>query len=95
MTTMKRLIWALPAIAALTACATGSSGVAPLGDGRYVVRGSDLTGWNGSGDVKVLLLRDAEAHCAKLGKELTGVRTTGLEANLIRSASAEVTFRCK
>ena len=92
---MKRLIWTIPLIATLAACATDSAGVAPLGDGRYLIRGSDLTGWNGSGEVKVLLLKDAGEFCSKQGKELTGVRTSGLEANLIRAASAEVTFRCK
>ena len=39
-------------VAALTGCATSSSGVAPLGDGRYMLHGSDLTGWGAPNEVK-------------------------------------------
>ena len=83
------------AMASLGGCATNSSGVAPLGDGQYLLSGTDLTGWRASGEVKAALLKEAAAHCAKQGKELTGVQLGGAEAGFIRAASGEVRFRCK
>lgn len=91
---MRKLI-VIAAMATLGGCATNSSGVAPLGDGQYMLHGTDLTGWRASGDVKASLLKEADAHCAKQGKELTGVQLGGSEAGWINAASAEVRFRCK
>ena len=82
-------------VAALTGCATSSSGVAPLGDGRYMLHGSDLTGWGAPNEVKAALLKEAGEYCAKHGKELTQVGHTGNEAGFFTTASADVTFRCK
>ena len=82
-------------VAALTGCATSSSGVAPLGDGRYMLHGSDLTGWGAPNEVKAALLKAAGEFCAKQGKELTQVGHTGNEAGFFTTASADVTFRCK
>ena len=82
-------------VAALTGCATSSSGVAPLGDGRYMLHGSDLTGWGAPNEVKATLLKEAGEYCAKQGKELTQVGHTGNEAGFFTTASADVTFRCK
>ena len=82
-------------VAALTGCATSSSGVAPLGDGRYMLHGSDLTGWGAPNEVKAALLKEAGEYCAKQGKELTQVGLSGDEAGFFTTASADVTFRCK
>ena len=82
-------------VAALTGCATSSSGVAPLGDGRYMLHGSDLTGWGAPNEVKAALLKEAGEYCAKQGKELTQVGHIGNEAVFFTPASADVTFRCK
>ena len=91
---MKKLIIAAFA-AALTGCATSSTGVAPLGDGRYMVHGSDLTGWGAPNEVKAALLKEAGEYCAKQGKEITQVGHMGNEAGFFTTASADVTFRCK
>ena len=91
---MEKLILAA-FVAALTGCATSSSGVAPLGDGRYMLHGSDLTGWGAPNEVKAALLKEAGEYCAKQGKELTQVGHTGNEAGFFTTASADVTFRCK
>lgn len=91
---MNKLILAI-AIVALGGCATSSTGVAPLGDGRYMLHGSDLTGWGTPNEVKAALLKEAGEFCAKQGKELTQVSHVGNEAGFITSASADVTFRCK
>ena len=82
-------------VAALTGCATSSSGVAPVGDGRYMLHGSDLTGWGAPNDFKAALLKVVCEYCAKQGKELTQVGHTGNEAGFFTTASADVTFRCK
>lgn len=91
---MNKLILAA-AIVALTGCATSSTGVAPLGDGRYMLHGSDLTGWGTPNEVKAALLKEAGEFCTKQGKQLTQVSHVGNEAGFIASASADVTFRCK
>ena len=91
---MKKLI-ATAFVVALAGCATSSTGVAPLGDGRYMLHGSDLTGWGSPNEVKAALLKEAGEYCAKQGKELTQVSHMGNEAGFITSASADVTFRCK
>ena len=82
-------------VAALTGCATSSSGVAPLGDGRYMLHGSDLTGWGAPNEVKAALLKEAGEYCAKQGKELTQVGHTGNEAGFFTTVFADVSFRCK
>ena len=82
-------------VAALTGCATSSSGVAPLGDGRYMLHGSDLTGWGAPNEVKAALLKEAGEYCAKQGKELIQVGHIGNEAGFFTPASADVPFRCK
>ena len=66
-----------------------------LGDGRYMLHGSDLTGWGAPNEVKAALLKEAGEYCAKQGKELTQVGHTGNEAGFFTTASADVTFRCK
>lgn len=81
--------------AALTGCATSSTGVAPMGDGWYMLHGSDLTGWGSPNEVKAALLREAGQYCSKQGKELTQVQHSGTEAGWISSATADVRFRCK
>ncbi len=91
---MKKLIVAA-FVAALAGCATSSTGVAPLGDGRYMLHGSDLTGWGTPNEVKAELLKEAGKHCAQQGKELTQVSHIGNEAGFFTTASADVTFRCK
>lgn len=91
---MKKLTAAM-ALVFLGGCATSSTGVAPLGDGQYMLHGTDLTGWGASADVRAALLKEAGQHCAKQGKELTGVQLAGAEAGWVSFASAEVRFRCK
>ena len=91
---MKKLMIAAM-VAALAGCATSSTGVAPLGDGQYMLHGSDLTGWGTPNEVKAALLKEAGSYCAQQGKELTQVQHSGAEAGWISSASADVRFRCK
>ncbi|MDD3016810.1 MAG: hypothetical protein PHE74_00200 [Comamonas sp.] len=92
---MKKAIWIVACLVTLAGCATSSTGVAPLGDGRYMLHGSDLTGWGTANEVKAALLKEAGEFCAKQGKELSQVYHSGKEMGFITSANADITFRCK
>lgn len=92
---MKKTILIAAFAATLAGCATSSTGVAPLGDGRYMLHGSDLTGFGSANEVKAALLKEAGQFCTKQGKELTQVQHSGKEAGFINWANADITFRCK
>lgn len=91
---MKKLFILLAAWG-LAACATNSSGIAPLGDGQYMLHGTDLTGWRDGESVKAELLREAANFCSQKGQELTAVRYTSSDAGWIDFAKAGIRFRCK
>lgn len=91
---MKKLIWFGCAIF-IAGCAISSTGVAPLGDGRYMLHGSDLTGFGTANEVKAALLKEAGQFCIKQGKELTRVHHSGEEAGFLNWANADITFSCK
>lgn len=91
---MKKLLW-LGCAVFIAGCATSSTGVAPLGDDRYMLHGSDLAGWQSANDVKASLLKEAGTFCAQQGKKLTRVGHSGEEAGFFNASNADITFSCK
>jgi len=92
---MKKIALVALCTAALSGCATSSTGAAPLGDGRYMLHGSDLTGFGSGNEVKAALLKEANKFCATQGKELSKVRHSSEEPGFFTFASADITFSCK
>lgn len=79
---------------ALAGCAAQNTGVVPIGTGGYMISKSDPMARFG-GEVKVAVMREAEAFCARQGKSFTPIASTSEEPIVYhRAASAEVQFRC-
>jgi len=78
----------------MTACSSG--GPVPMGQGVYMLTkksaGCGFTGGEGS---KAELLREANAFCAKEGKQIETLDATSRDGvPMVRCASAEVHFKC-
>ena len=73
----------------ISACKTPSSNLSELGPGTYRVSTSAPTARGGSVEAKRIALSEADAFCAKSGKEafVTNFKTS--------KNHAEVTFRCE
>jgi len=70
-----------------------STGVVPAGDDTYMVSqsGGMVTGT----EIKADLFREANEYCQKKGKALKVVRETSRDDIFVRSASAEIRFKCQ
>ena len=79
----------------LTACAS-NPGVAPLGQGRYLVSRQAATGFTGLGQLKSDALREADNFCVKQNGSLAIINTTESQPPYILGnyPRAEVEFRC-
>lgn len=81
---------------ALTGCMFNSTGIVPVGKGVYMVaKTSSGGGFVSAEGTKVELYREANSFCTNKGKLLETVKITGKDGRLfVRSASAELQFRC-
>lgn len=84
----------------LAACGTMSSEVFEMSPGVYTISGENLWTYD-SGDVRMDLMKQAAAYCAKQGKKLSVIDTTGSDAHYVqgyvmggKSATAQVNFTC-
>ena len=86
-----RLIPLLPVLL-LVGCAS-STGIVPLGQGTYMIAGSQ-PGFVGTGEVKARLIKQAAAWCAQRNLVMTGVDSTGSDGVYgHNAANADVTFK--
>lgn len=78
----------------LLGCA--STGVIPVGDGVFMIAKKSATTTGTGGQVKADLYKEANAYCKQQGKELETIDVTGVDGRpFVRTASAELRFRCK
>lgn len=89
-----RKIISVAVLLSLFGCAT-NSGIVDLGGGNYVYAKEDAMAYNGNA-VKVEILKEASAFCAKQGKQIF-VQSSDAKPYLPYSsyAGAEVQFSCK
>lgn len=93
----KLLAEAVAATAFLTVAGCASnSGVAPLGNGEYVVSRQAATGFSGIGDLEAKTLREADAYCSSKGMTMTAMNTNESKPPYIfgNFPRVEVRFRC-
>ena len=93
---MRYWAWAVVCGAALAGCAA-NSGVVEIGPNAYLVSRQAATGFSGAGTLNADAIREAGAHCAKLGKQINvthieQARPTRYPGDFPR---AEVQFRCQ
>lgn len=90
---MKRVIL-LIATLCLGACVSG--GPVSTGHGAYMLTKKSMgCGFTGGDGAKADLLREANAFCAKQGKEIETIDAAAKNGvPFVRCASAEVDFRC-
>ena len=88
---MKRLLFAV----LLTGCAS-NTGIVPMAGGEYMIANQASTGFSGVGFIKADALKDAEEHCAGMGKKLEVVRMWENEGPYVlgKFPRIELTFRC-
>lgn len=90
----KHLVCIALALVALSGCG-GSSGIVRITDDTYLVAKQDPLVWSGSG-IKIELYKEANAHCAAMGKKFALVSERSADAvSGLSSASAELQFKCK
>jgi hypothetical protein len=78
---------------AIAACA--SSGIIPIGDGVYSVTKHSATTLASGDSQKADVYREANAYCAKQGREIQTVEIKARNGVVAaRAASAELHFRC-
>lgn len=65
------------------------------GDSYYVTRQA-ATGFSGAGDLKALVLREANEHCVKMGRSMQVVSLTEAQPPYVfgNYPRAELQFRC-
>lgn len=82
------------ALLVLSGCAT-NSGIVDLGGGNYVYQKEDAMAYNGNA-IKVEILKEAAAFCAKHGKQMSVQSSDARPYTPYSSyAGAEVQFSCK
>lgn len=91
---MKRIIGVIAVAAALAGCASG--GPVAMGNGEYfITKKSAACGFSSGQESEADLLREANAFCAKQGKEIETIKADASHGvPFARCASAEVHFRC-
>jgi hypothetical protein len=70
----QRVLWALGASLALTACAM-SSGILPMGPDTYTISVHAAPARGGEVGAKGIAIREANAYCTNLGKQLLVIHT--------------------
>ncbi|MEK7761222.1 MAG: hypothetical protein AAB433_06560 [Nitrospirota bacterium] len=89
-----RIVISTAALLALFGCTT-NSGIVDLGGGNYVYEKEDAMAYNGN-SVKVEILKEASAFCAKQGKQLSVQSSDAKPYTPYSSyAGAEIQFSCK
>jgi len=80
---------------ALAGCAA-NSGVAPDGQGGYLIQKQAATGFPGPGSLKADVMREAGDYCAAQGREfmLTNINETEPPYVLGNYPRADINFRC-
>lgn len=81
-------------VALLSGCGATVHGPASVGDGRYLVGVSNLSGTWTHPELKMKAIEQAEAHCKSQGKALSVVDSKTSGAVGWTSTEAEVTFEC-
>lgn len=84
-------------ILVVTLCACSSGGPVRTGpDTYYLTKKSSGCGFTGGEGSKAALLREANAFCAKQGKQMRTLDATAKNGvPFVRCASAELTFKCE
>lgn len=79
----------------LSGCAsTGTNGVIPIGENKYMIGGlGKFTDFSGS-VVKARFFQDAEKFCADKGLDMQAGESSSKDVENGHYASAEVQFRC-
>ena len=88
---MGKKIVLLAGLAVLVGC--GSSGPVPIGNDMYTIYRKGNSSLTSTGEIKVMVMREANEFCTKQGKILQMVNTnqgTGYAA----FPEADVTFKC-
>jgi hypothetical protein len=79
--------------AALIGCT--SSGPVPMGIDTFMITKQSSTGFHSAGSVKADIYREANKHCAGLGRQFQPVQDRGVDGVPGRAfANAEVVYRC-
>ena len=87
-------VYLFAACLALTACATETTGVVPIGTGGFMISKTDPMARFG-GQLKAELMQEAAAHCARQGKQFSPTSSHSEDPVVYqKAASAEVQFRC-
>jgi hypothetical protein len=90
---MRRIVLGL-AVLALVACSSGGP-VKTGPDTYYLTKKSAGCGFSGGEGSKAALLREANAFCAKQGKQIQTLESQAKNGvPFVRCASAEVQFKC-
>lgn len=79
----------------LTGCATPNTGIVPMGSGQYIISKTKGFGNYWGSEIRVDLLREAAAFCAKSGKDVLPTSSKTTDAGFDSYASAEVQFSCR
>ena len=85
------------ALAAIIAGCAAHSGIAPAGDGKYVVTKQAATGFPGQGNLKADALREAAEHCKAQGAhDFTVVEMVEAQPPFLlgKYPRVDLTFRC-
>lgn len=82
--------------AALSGCATPSTGVVDVGNGYNTVAHQGNGAWVSTASLKTTALAEAKQHCAGQGKELQVINVKEIPGGAFgRWPEAEATFACK
>lgn len=81
---------------ALAACAVPTTGVVPRGEGLSTVTRQGEGFWVTPDSLKVEAIKEADAHCARSGKNVKVVHTKEIPAGVLgRWPESEVLFKCE
>jgi hypothetical protein len=79
---------------AVTSCTT-SSGIVPMGQGAYMITGTEKSFKGSAVGIKGALLKQADEFCTKRGGVMVVTKTVQTDMKVFKSdASAEVYFKC-
>ncbi|MDR2990990.1 MAG: hypothetical protein LBU72_03505 [Burkholderiaceae bacterium] len=91
---MPAIAISMAALFVLCGCAT-NSGIVDLGGGHYVYEREDAMAYNGN-SIKVEMLKEASAFCAKQGKQMAVQSSDAKPYKPYSSyAGAEIQFSCQ
>jgi hypothetical protein len=89
-----RLSLVVPLTLLLGACTT-SSGIIPIGQGAYMVTGTEKSYKGSAVGIKGALLKQADKFCAQRGCVMVVTKTIQTDMKPFKSdASAEIYFKC-